>query len=99
MLSFALLLFYIFYDDYFINWNSMRVATKGVSSLIKDHVTRHNVSFLSLLKPRVSGARELSIIRKLDFQGFHVEIFVGFFSGIWIMWHTNVLDIQILVSH
>lgn len=30
MLSFALLLFYIFYDDYFINWNSMRVATKGV---------------------------------------------------------------------
>ncbi|XP_057432959.1 uncharacterized protein LOC130725784 [Lotus japonicus] len=41
----------------------------------------------------------MAIIRKLEFQGVHVEDAVGFSGGIWLLWDTNVLNIDVIRSH
>ncbi|XP_057418459.1 uncharacterized protein LOC130712657 [Lotus japonicus] len=74
-------------------------GAKGFPLLLKDLIRRHSISCIALFETRVSGVRARSIIRKLDFQGVHVEEAVGFSGGIWLRWDTNVLTIDVLSSH
>src|ERR1044072_1721528 len=80
----------------FLSWNIRGAAAKGVPLLIKDLVSRHNISCMALFETKVSGSRALSIVNKLGFDGYHVEDAVGFSGGIWIMWDSSVLNVQIL---
>ena len=83
----------------FLSWNIRGAAAKGVPLLIKDLVSRHNISCMALFQTRFSGSRALSIVNKLGFDGFHVEDAVGFSGGIWILWDSSVMNFQILLSH
>ncbi|MBA0551780.1 hypothetical protein Golob_022646, partial [Gossypium lobatum] len=46
---------------------------------------------VSLLKPRVSGAKADNIIAKLGFQHSHRVEAIGFFGGIWLGWKDSFL--------
>src|ERR1044072_4636459 len=83
----------------FLSWNIRGAAAKGVPLLIKDLVRRHSISCLALMETKVSGARAVSIINKLGFDAFHVEEAVGFSGGIWILWDSSIMGIQVMVSH
>ncbi|XP_057451938.1 uncharacterized protein LOC130743727 [Lotus japonicus] len=78
---------------------SLGAGAKGFPLLMKDLVSRHSISCVALFETRVSGAKAKALARKLDFQGIHIEDAVGFSGGIWLFWDTNVLRLDILVSH
>ncbi|XP_057441172.1 uncharacterized protein LOC130733113 [Lotus japonicus] len=78
---------------------SLGAGANGYPLLMKDLVGRHSVCCASLFETRVSGDRAKAIASKLDFQGIHIEDAVGFSGGIWLVWETNVVSINIISSH
>ncbi|MBA0608398.1 hypothetical protein Godav_020627, partial [Gossypium davidsonii] len=53
---------------------------------------------VSLLKPRVSGAKANNIIAKLGFQYSHRVEAIGFFGGIWLGW-KDFVRLEVVRSH
>lgn len=51
----------------FLTWNCYDVGGLNFPSLVKDYVKMYNLDFLMLLKPRISGARDYDVIRKIGF--------------------------------
>lgn len=59
---------------------------------------KYKPDIVSLLEPRVSGAKADSIIAKSGFQYSHRVEAIGFFGGIWIGWNDSV-RLNVVHSH
>ncbi|KAF7841373.1 reverse transcriptase [Senna tora] len=84
----------------------MDVVAKGPSScsnsfpgLIKDLKRRHHLDFLAILEPRQSGTNDLKIIRKLGFDKYELVEATGFAGGIWCLWNSSKIQIEIIMKH
>ncbi|XP_057432833.1 uncharacterized protein LOC130725635 [Lotus japonicus] len=82
-----------------LTWNIRGAAAKGVPFLIKDLVARHHVSCMALFETRVSGSKATKIISSLGFDSSFVVDAEGFAGGIWLMWKSQDVHINIIQSH
>ncbi|XP_057450689.1 uncharacterized protein LOC130742607 [Lotus japonicus] len=82
-----------------LTWNIRGAAAKGVPLLIKDLVARHKISCMALFETRVSGPKALKIISKLGFDKSFVVDAEGFAGGIWILWKSFEVQLEVLHSH
>ncbi|KAJ1389335.1 Endonuclease/exonuclease/phosphatase superfamily [Sesbania bispinosa] len=64
--------------------------------LIRDLTKMYNLNFVALLEPRISGSKAENAIKRMGFSGgvrVEAQVFSG---GIWCLWRTEVMTINVL---
>lgn len=82
----------------FLVWNVRGAGKKAFFSHIKTLCHNNNVSLLAILEPRISGARATIVAGKLGFDSTHFEHETRFSGGIWILWHSSILKVHVLLT-
>ncbi|KAK7286640.1 hypothetical protein RJT34_21780 [Clitoria ternatea] len=72
----------------------MRHAKRGASgklfpNLVRDVAHIHNLLFLTILKPKISGQKVNKFVGKLGFDSVHHVEAYGFLRGIWCLLRSN----------
>ncbi|KAK7250655.1 hypothetical protein RIF29_33213 [Crotalaria pallida] len=79
-----------------IIWNCRGAGNKLFPGLIRDCKRMYNIDFLAILVQRISGDKASSVIRRLGFDdSFRVDA-VGFSGGIWCLWKTTEVSINVI---
>lgn len=63
-----------------------------------DLVEWHTPILMVITETRLSGARAVEIIETLPFNGFVVADTIGFAGGIWLLWRTDLVQVDVLAS-
>lgn len=63
-----------------------------------DLVEWHTPILMVITETRLSGARAVEIIETLPFNGFVVADTIGFAGGIWLLWRTDLVQVDVLES-
>ncbi|XP_061375835.1 uncharacterized protein LOC133317945, partial [Gastrolobium bilobum] len=69
---------------------------KGLFPLIKDLTRRYRICILVLLETRIGGLRAKQVAKSLGFSNFFISDPIGFSGGIWILWNSSEVNIQVL---
>lgn len=76
-------------------WNCREAGGRNFPSHVKDLVRIHNLNFVAILEPRISGNKADIVISRIGFDGgVRVEA-RGFARGTWCMWRQNQVSIQV----
>ncbi|XP_061354867.1 uncharacterized protein LOC133299428, partial [Gastrolobium bilobum] len=67
--------------------------------LIRDLSHRYSIKVMALLETRLSGVMADRAIRRLGFSGHFHRDAVGFSGGIWVLWNTDEVSVDVLFSH
>ncbi|XP_061362264.1 uncharacterized protein LOC133306016 [Gastrolobium bilobum] len=67
--------------------------------LIRDLSHRYIIKVMALLETRLSGVMADRAIRRLGFSGHFHRDAVGFSGGIWVLWNTDEVSMDVLFSH
>lgn len=65
---------------------------------VMDLVEWHTPILMVITETRLSGARAVEIIETLPFNGFVVADTIGFAGGIWLLWRTDQVQVDVLES-
>lgn len=80
-------------------WNVFGACKSGFRSAIKYMCNHHKVDILAIFEPRISGARAQAICDRLNFSGcYRVEV-EGFEGGVWVLWKSDKVMLQVVNSH
>ena len=63
-----------------------------------DLVAWHSPIIMVITKTRLSGARAMVIIETLPFDGVEVTDTIGYARGIWLLWNSNAVHVDILAT-
>ena len=63
-----------------------------------DLVDWHSPLLMVITETRMSGARADEIIETLPFDGYSVADMVGFAGGIWVLWRTDLVHVEVLAA-
>ncbi|KAF7808252.1 reverse transcriptase [Senna tora] len=79
-------------------WNVCGAGGTDFKRIFRDLVNLHHPSNVILIETRLSAARADSIIPTLGFDSFVKVDAMGFAGGIWVMWHSHLINITTLGS-
>ncbi|XP_061350451.1 uncharacterized protein LOC133295622 [Gastrolobium bilobum] len=85
--------------DDITNAMGIRVGKREFPALIRDFKYRINIKVLALLETKIQGDRGDTIIKKLGFPKFFKQEAVGFSGGIWVLWDSRDVEVEIIQSH
>lgn len=63
-----------------------------------DLVEWHSLILMVITKTRLSGARAVEIIENLPFDGSVVADTIGFTVVIWLLWRSDLVQVDVLAS-
>ncbi|XP_050278348.1 uncharacterized protein LOC126719886 [Quercus robur] len=63
-----------------------------------DLVDWHSPILMVITETRMSGARADEIIKALPFDGYAVADTIGFAGGIWLLWRTDLVHVEVLAA-
>ena len=63
-----------------------------------DLVEWHNPILMVITETRMSGSRALEMIETLPFDGVEVSDTIGFAGVIWLLWRTNLVQVDVLIT-
>jgi len=79
-------------------WN-YRVAMKAqFRKTIMDLVDWHSPILMVITETRMSGTRADEIIEALPFDGYAVADTIGFAGGIWMLWRSDLVQVDVLAA-
>ena len=61
-------------------------------------VAWHSSIIMVIMETRLSGARAKEIIETFPFGGAEVTNTIGFAGGIWLLWSSNLVHVDILAT-
>lgn len=79
-------------------WNYRGVMKPFFSKIVMDLVEWHSPLLIVITKTRLSGARAEVIIERLPFDGVVVADMIGFARGIWLLWRSDLVQVDVLAS-
>lgn len=65
---------------------------------VMDLVDWHSPIVMVITETRLSEVRANEIIETLPFNGAVVTDTIGFASGIWLLWHSDLVQVEALAS-
>ncbi|KAI9116715.1 hypothetical protein K1719_012373 [Acacia pycnantha] len=80
-------------------WNCRGAASRGVASVIRDNKHQYKLDMVALLEPRISGNQAKRVIKKWDFKHSVRREAEGFSGGIWLLWDSNELSVDVRIMH
>ena len=65
---------------------------------VMDLVEWHSPILMVITETRMSGARADEIIKTLLFDGHAVSDTIGFAGGIWLLWRSDLVNLDVLAA-
>ena len=79
-------------------WNCRGAMKPQFKKTVMDLVEWHSPILMVITKTRMSGARADEIIEALPFDGHVVSDTIGFAGGIWMLWRSDLVQVDVLAS-
>lgn len=84
--------------DHILFWNAHGAGGKSFKSDISDIVSMNKISVLIICEPRVQSSSHIDDLLNLGFNEVEVVEASGFSGGIWILWNSNSITIEPILS-
>lgn len=81
-----------------LSWNCRGAGDFKFMQAVKDLVQLHKPSIVVLLEPKISGGDADKVIKKIGFSGRYSVDPEGFAHGIWILWCTEDVHVEVTSS-
>ena len=79
-------------------WNCRGAMKAQFRKTVMDLVDWHSPILMVITETRMSGARADEIIEALPFDGYAVADTIGFAGGIWMLWRSNLVQVDVLAT-
>ena len=79
-------------------WNCRGAMKPQFRKTVLDLVEWHAPLLMVITETRMSGAGAIELIESLPFDGSVVADTIGFAGGIWMLWRTDLVHVDILAS-
>ena len=79
-------------------WNCRGAMKPQFRKIVMDLVEWHALMLMMITETRMSGARAVEMIESLPFDGSVVVDTIGFAGGIWLLWRTDLVHVEVLAS-
>lgn len=79
-------------------WNCRGAMKPQFKKTVMDLVEWRSPILMVITETRLSGAREVEMIETLPFDGSIVADTIGFARGIWLLWRTDLVQVDALAS-
>ena len=80
-------------------WNVQVAGSREVLNSLREHIHMHRPSIVALVETLISGAKAQSVCDRIEFRNcFRVEA-QGFQGGIWVLWNSEEIEIEVINSH
>ena len=81
-----------------LTWNYRRVLNLCFRRALLDLLHNTNPQVLILTETRLGGTRAMELAKSFPFDGFLCTKTIGFAGGIWILWKTEAMNLELLCS-
>ncbi|KAK0592822.1 hypothetical protein LWI29_026048 [Acer saccharum] len=82
----------------FCTWNVRGAGKKGFPKIISDLRNIYKFDVIAILEPRISGSRALKVVNNLGFSDKFLVEASGFSGGIWLLWNSDRVKLQVVAS-
>ena len=79
-------------------WNCRGAMKPLFRKTVMDLVDCHSPILMVITETRMSGARADEIIEALPFDGYAVADTIGFAGGIWLLWRSDLVQVDVLAA-
>lgn len=79
-------------------WNCKGAMKPNFKKIALDLVEWHQPAIFIITKTRIDGQRADDIIRGLPFDGAYSTETIGFARGIWLLWRSDLVEMDILFA-
>ena len=79
-------------------WNYRGAMKPQFSKMVMELIEWHMPIIMVFTKTWMSGARADEIIETLPFDGAVVVDTIGFAGGIWLLWHSDLVQVDVLAT-
>ena len=80
-------------------WNAQGAGSRAFLNILREHIHMHRPSIMALVETRISGPKARSVCDSIGFsRNIRVEAH-GFQGGIWVLWHEDEVDIEVICTH
>ena len=79
-------------------WNCRGAMKPQFRKTVMDLVEWHTPMLMVITETRMSGARAVEMIESLPFDGSVVVDTIGFAGGIWLLWRTDLVHVEVLAA-
>ena len=79
-------------------WNCRGAMKPQFRQTVMDLVNWHMPLIMVITETRMSGARANEIIESLPFDGAVVANTIRFAGGIWLLWHSDLVQVDVMAS-
>ena len=79
-------------------WNCKGAMKLEFRKTVMDLVDWHDPILMVITETRLFGARATEIIEGLPFEGAVVADTIGFARGIWMLWRSNRIQVDVLTT-
>ena len=79
-------------------WNCRGAMKPQFRKTVLDLVEWHSPFLMVITETRMSGARAVEMIESLPFDGYVVADTIGFAGGIWLLWKTDLVHVDVLAT-
>ena len=79
-----------------ITWNYRGVMKPNFKKTLLDLVAWHRPIIMVITETRMGGDQADAIIRTLPFNGAYSTETIGYVGGIWLLWNSDFVDVEIL---
>ena len=79
-------------------WNCRGAMKPQFRNTVMDLVEWHTPMLMVITETRMSGARAIEMIESLPFDGSVIADTIGFAGGIWMLWRTDLVHVEVLAS-
>jgi len=82
-----------------IVWNVRGAGSRECLNSLKEYIRIHKPAIIAILEMHISGKRAEEVCNNIGFQGRYRVEARGFRGGIWVLWDTSELNLNILKAH
>jgi len=79
-------------------WNCRRAMKPNFKKTALDLIEWHQPAIFVITETRIDGPRADYIIRGLPFDGAYSTKTIGFAGGIWLLWRSDLVEMDILFA-
>ena len=77
-------------------WNCRGALKPSFRQIVLDLVNWHHPIIMVIPEARMSGVRAKGIMASLPFDGMVCSNTIGFAGGIWLLWHSDLVNVEVL---
>ena len=82
-----------------IVWNVRGAGSRECIISIKEYIRTHKPAIIAILETHISGKRADEVCNNIGFQGRYRVEARGFQGGIWVLWDTSEVSLNVLKAH